>query len=203
MFLLTMGLFGFMMNRNAADNQAVFLVSVALFILIAFVSVLLHELGHALTGRRFTNSPVEVVLESFGGHARFLSPRFTKRQYILMTAAGPLMNFVLAGIFLSIHFFVIPNIDMVPNSLLARFIVIAGIINIFWGLFNLVPVFPLDGGHIMHSFIKNPYKAHRASFVIGLVVIGLGIMRGELIAVMFFALMAFQNYQIMSAMNRR
>ena len=199
MFLLTMGLLGYIISGRLPEQMM--LIGIALFILLAFVSVLLHELGHALTGRRFTNSPVEIVLSSFGGFARFAAPRFTRKQHFLMVAAGPIMNFILAGVFFLLSIFVVPK--MGSDNLLSIFVIGGAFINIIWGIFNLLPVYPLDGGQIMHSFIRNQHTAHKSSLVIALLMIGIGVYRNDIFIIMFFAFMAFQNFQIMKMIGRR
>ena len=202
MFFLTMGLFGLMFAQSVATDQKTMLVAVCLFILIAFVSLLLHELGHALVGRRFTAGPIEILFIAFGGRAFFSHANFTKWQDIAVTAAGPIMNFLLAGILYSISLFVVPSLDLPQNNLLVISIFYAAIINIFWGLFNLLPIYPLDGGLIMHRFIRDPYKAHRASLIAGITLIALALVLGYVLAAIFIAMYAFQNYQIMDSMRR-
>jgi hypothetical protein len=59
-----------------------------LFVLAGFISVLIHELGHALTGRLF-KAQTAITLHAFGGFAVFPSARFTRWQDFLVTAAGP------------------------------------------------------------------------------------------------------------------
>jgi len=200
-----MGLLAFLMNQRYLGDTTVFIINILLFFIIAFTSVLLHELGHAITGRHFSKTQPEIVLESFGGFARFQYARFTKWQHILMVAAGPTMNFVLAGIFYLALLFLIPIIVTPEKGIfIAQFTMIGVWINIIWGLFNLIPVYPLDGGQIMHSFIKKPYLAHQISFVMAIVMAGLALYyTGSIIAPFLFGHMAMQNYQLMSAYKPR
>jgi len=196
------GLFGYIIMGGSSNNTEVLFISIALFILIAFVSILLHELGHAITGKKFTNSPALIILESMGGRALFSSSNFTRTQHVITIAAGPLMNFILAGIFFLLYKFGTEPLNIPKESLFHRGIEITWIINTLWGIFNLLPVFPLDGGQIMHNFIKNPRSAHKASFIFALVFTVLGLSGRMPIIAIFMGFMAFQNYQIMSSYRR-
>jgi len=197
-FWITMGLLAYLINSEDTKDMPVFIINVLLFLILAFVSILLHELGHALTGRRFTRAMPEIVLESFGGFARFQGAVFTKWQNIIMVAAGPMMNFILAGVFFLISLFVLPYIVTDEKGvLIAQFVYLGVVINIFWGLFNLIPVYPMDGGQIMHSLIRNQKKAHQISLIVAIIMIPLSLSTGHLFACFIFGMMAMQNYERM------
>ncbi|NLX59845.1 MAG: hypothetical protein GXY74_12240 [Phycisphaerae bacterium] len=113
------------------------------------VSVLLHELGHALVIRRFGIHP-EIVLYGMGGQTRYIPWRpLSHWQQIAISAAGPGTGLLVGGAILwSVWHLGAPErpiLDSLVFSLIG--------INIVWSLVNLVPVFPLDGGHIMASII--------------------------------------------------
>ena len=75
--------------------------------------------------------------------------------YAALTAIiGPISNFILAIIFISITKY---SINFLPNTLKDLFIIIA-LINIYLGVFNLLPFPPLDGSHILELFIPKKYK---------------------------------------------
>jgi Zn-dependent protease len=66
--------------------------------------------------------------------------------------AGPLTNFLIALVFgLLIRFFSLPQQLLIPFGLIT-------IYNLWWGLFNLLPVFPLDGSHILFSFLSSKWS---------------------------------------------
>ena len=69
-------------------NDALSMLWVLLFVLAGFISILVHELGHALTVRKFGLSPA-ITLIAFGGYASFPAGRLTRKQSFLVTAAGP------------------------------------------------------------------------------------------------------------------
>ena len=125
---------------------------VMLGVLCVFVSILIHELGHAVV-LRYYGWPSEIVLYFMGGYAT-ATPLSTWRQ-IWSLAAGPLAGMTFSAI---IYVLLILNIQYQPQ-LLEKFPVLqyAYITLLFsgliWNLINLIPALPLDGGQIMASLI--------------------------------------------------
>ena len=91
-FWITLALIG-AGSLSSADD----LFRLLLFILAGFFSVLVHELGHGLTIKKF-GAPTEIVLQAFGGFATYPRDRFNRKQDFLVTAAGPAIQLVLGGI---------------------------------------------------------------------------------------------------------
>jgi stage IV sporulation protein FB len=118
-------------------------LSVALFVIAGAISILVHELGHAVTGQMFKARPF-IVLHGFGGFAAFPGARFTRMQSFIVTAAGPLVQLILGAIVLAAWFF-LPDLSEAFRS----FVMDLAIVSLFWALLNLIPVFPLDGGQMM------------------------------------------------------
>ncbi len=117
-----------------------------------FVSILVHELGHALTARYF-GWPPRILLYHFGGLA-FYNPTYghTPLRSILISLAGPGAGFVLFGLVLAFDFASVSYgfADQISHlGETAIFFLIR--INLFWGLINLLPVYPLDGGQVSRS----------------------------------------------------
>lgn len=107
---------------------------------IIFGSILVHELGHATVARAYKLGPVEIMLHGFGGLARYArAPR--PSQGVWVTLAGPGAGLLLGLATLPLVFV----LDGEPRSY-AIFVVY---VNVFWSLFNLLPMFPLDGGHVL------------------------------------------------------
>ncbi len=128
---------------------------VLIFMAAAFVSIIAHELGHALTGLHFGAPSVQISLHGMGGAASFPGAHFSRKSRILMTAAGPGASIVLAGVFIVLSLFVI-DIDRATTSLpplLAAFIRTLIRINLFWSFINLCPVLPMDGGQILRDLL--------------------------------------------------
>ena len=116
------------------------------WLVVVFISVLVHELGHALVGRRFGLSP-QITLYSMGGltswnNAREIAPA----KDLAISLAGPTAGFLLGGII----FVAAPTLlRAVPSELLTVAYRDLLWVNIGWGVFNLFPILPLDGGHVL------------------------------------------------------
>jgi stage IV sporulation protein FB len=146
---------------------------VALWVICVFVSVLIHEMGHVLMGRLF-GSDGHIVLYSFGGVAIGSSDLRRRWQRILVAFAGPAIQFVLLGIVLGLIRFVLPGVPPNWQEPFARGCLMLFIINLFWPILNLLPIWPLDGGHICRELLEGAL-GHRgviASLWISIVVAG-------------------------------
>ena len=112
-----------------------------------FVSVLLHELGHAFVSLRYKIPVKSITLFLFGGLAQIERDPKTAVSEFWIAIAGPLVSFLLAGLFGAL-WLVDRSIDWLaaPSLWLAR-------INLILALFNLIPGFPLDGGRILRAAI--------------------------------------------------
>lgn len=112
------------------------------------VSILVHEFGHAMTARAFGARDNRIVLHAFGGLA--INTGGLKRwQRVVELLCGPGAGFVLAGVFWLLGAFVL---DPTAMSDLAKGAVANMVyIGLAWGLLNLLPVLPLDGGRIAHE----------------------------------------------------
>jgi len=142
-FWITLAMIG---GGGSANSQAG-LLRLALFVLAGLVSILVHELGHALTGRAF-GARSEITLQAFGGLATFAGARFTRAQHFLVTAAGPAAQLLLAAaIYLSI-----PDLPMLISPA-GYFWRVLSYISIVWALINLLPVLPLDGGQMLSALL--------------------------------------------------
>jgi Zn-dependent protease len=119
----------------------------ALFLL---VSVLLHELGHALTAMRFDVKTRGITLFLFGGVAELESEPPTPVAEFWIAIAGPLTSVVLAGIFYGASSALGGTAGAEP---VAAVIAWAGWLNAMLASFNLVPAFPLDGGRVLRSIL--------------------------------------------------
>lgn len=145
---------------------AAFLVgsrSVPLEILIGvaviFVSVLAHEMGHAVVGRRYGLNP-RIELYTGGGLTYWESPRsLSYRQDFFISLAGPAVNLCIGGM---VWFFwsYVPVYNFSPQ-LYYRLIGDLLWVNIGWSVLNLLPILPLDGGNLMRIIVKKfrgPYE---------------------------------------------
>ena len=149
---------------------------------VVFVSVLVHELGHALVARRFGFRPW-ITLYSFGGLASYQSSRSNPWEQILILLAGPGAGFLLAAVVAALVvvsggtiYFLHMRIGSGTllrdtNWQLATLVYDLLYVNIFWGIINLFPVYPLDGGQIARQlFMKyNPWHGVRQSIVLSVI----------------------------------
>lgn len=117
------------------------------WVLAVFVSILIHELGHALTMRNYGDRRVGIVLYAFGGLAQG-SRQFTRNEDILLTAAGPALQ-ILVGLAVGWSVTIWQPSGVWLRETLDGFTVVS----IFWALLNLLPLFPLDGGRLCAAFL--------------------------------------------------
>lgn len=156
-------------GRGTANSRDAVILLI-LFLLAGFISILVHELGHALTARTF-GADSEITLQAFGGFATFSGARFTRAQHFLVTAAGPGVQ-ILLGIAVVLlvpeihvvtsrpgHFWLeLVYIPRAPGTSVAAlfagcFWLDLAYISIVWALLNLLPVLPLDGGHMLNALL--------------------------------------------------
>ncbi len=118
--------------------------------LLFFLSVLLHELGHAIVGRRRGVEVEGITLFIFGGIAQAREEARRPLDEFLLTIAGPLTSILLAGVFYTAHLAARAVGAPAPVPVVLRFI---GVLNFVLAVFNMIPGFPLDGGRIFRSIV--------------------------------------------------
>ena len=200
------------------------MIELLLWIAVVFVSILVHELGHALMARRFGWEPW-ITLHGFGGLASYQPTYDDPKKQILITIAGPAAGFLLAGIVLAllavagrpIYFYLggplgfrwsPPEFENFNLVLLVHFILS---VNIFWGLMNLLPIYPLDGGRITREVLtmRDARQGMIASIWVSIVaailiaVLALFRLDRPLFPALMFGYFAYINYQILQAYTGR
>ena len=143
MFWLNTALMG---GAFSADTPEKFRELLA-WVVAVLLSILIHELGHALTMRNYGDRRVGIVLYAFGGLAIGSKPR-TRREDLLVSAAGPALQ-ILAGLAVGWSMTLWPPPWRWVHLMLDGFTVVS----IFWALLNLVPVLPLDGGRLCQAYL--------------------------------------------------
>lgn len=139
----------------------------AAWISVATLSILLHEMGHALAYKAFGH-PSHVVLMGFGGVTT--GPRLSPGRSIVVSLAGPLSGILLLGL----PALALSRLDVVeraePRLVLFYFVWV----NLVWAFVNLLPVLPLDGGNVVQSFLQlvTGRDAERPTRVLSIVVAG-------------------------------
>jgi Zn-dependent protease len=187
-FLLAAAVLGFPFMND--------LTRVALWIVVVFLSVLVHELGHALVGKALGGQP-EIRLEGFGGvtFPRLPAPPSAISQ-IGLSLAGPL-----AGLLPGVAGWAIERyVGVEPGSAVAIASELAVETSLFWTALNLLPVLPLDGGHVLLAALQGIRKkpSVRAASIISACVAGLAaaaawLLLGQIFVALWLAMFAFQN----------
>lgn len=196
-------------NANAS------LVTVSLWIAAVFTSIVAHELGHALAAQAYGMAP-RIVLYGMGGVAVYRPVRKSWTSRVLIAAAGPGAGFLLAGLIvvggvamgyavrLDPFNFRVGSGTLIDGRL-GLFVRDMLFVNVFWGLLNLLPIQPLDGGNITAAILArtNPQRALERSFQISMYV-SLGVMAVMLIIfnsifmTVMFAALAYSSYNTLT-----
>ncbi len=134
-------------------------VDTVLFVLAIFGCVVLHELGHALTARRFGIATHDITLLPIGGVARLARMPKNPWQELAIAAAGPAVNVAIAAalaIGLAVGGLLTPA---AAASGTATWFVNLIAVNLALVAFNLLPAFPMDGGRVLRSLLamRLPY----------------------------------------------
>ncbi|HEX5809613.1 MAG TPA: site-2 protease family protein [Anaerolineales bacterium] len=222
LFWLITFLFGFSLNN---------LLYTFLWMFVVFISILIHELGHAFAFRRY-GLRSSIVLHYMGGltipesvswGSGWANIALTPREEIFISLAGPFSGFLFAALIVGgviasggsiavnwlLGFIPLPTLGSLPfgGLFLSALIVLLLSVNIFWGLINLVPVYPLDGGNVARYALLqyDPRDGIRKSLwlsvIAGGIVAVLGLVSfGSIYMALLFGFLAFQSYQ--SLQNR-
>ncbi|MFC5051391.1 metalloprotease [Rubritalea spongiae] len=187
-FWITLGIIG-LIGSDIRDGLG--LLEVALFVLAGFLSILIHEMGHALMIKKY-KLPTQVVLASFGGYAVYPAGVLNRLQSFLVTAAGPGLQ-ILGGLVVLAAL----NFIELPNSMINLFFYNFLWVSFAWAILNCVPILPLDGGQML-SAIMGP-KRQNAVFIISFSVAALlaitALVYQQIFLVLFMGMFAYQNFQ--------
>jgi len=199
------------------------------WIIAVFVSILIHEVGHALALRRYGQES-QIILHMAGGltvpesiswGGRSASVAITANQQIFISLAGPFTGFLFAGLVLAVSVALggtlIPGLvfGFMPFPLvlfpadwqiLSSFFMSLLWVNIFWGLMNLLPVHPLDGGTVTRYILMqtDPLNGVRTSLWVSVItgavmaIAGLTFLGSTYMAILF-GLLAFQSFQALQS----
>lgn len=201
------------------------------WVLCLLASILIHELGHAIAFRYY-GLHSSIVLYHFGGLAiptggylpgRSIS-RIGDREQLIISAAGPALQIVaaivltlvvkLSGFGVAIYLAMPAYLDRIPwvsdgetipNQGLYALVSFFVYPSIVWALLNLVPVWPLDGGHITRSIVVMTGGTIAQSLwisVIAAVALAVyALQNGHPMMAVFFGLFAFTSYQMLNPMS--
>jgi len=192
------------------------------WVIAIFVSILIHELGHALAFRRYGQDS-EIILHAAGGLTvpNSFSRTGSANQQIIISLAGPFAGFFFAALIfvisLALGGIIVPTtiFGFIPFPMV--FIPIGGDIlnsffmsllwaNIFWGFINLMPVYPLDGGQVTRYILiqTDPVNGVRTSLGVSViagaaVAIAGFLFLGSIYMAILFGFLAFQSFQAMQS----
>jgi Zn-dependent protease len=132
-----------------------------------FVSILVHEFGHIFIGRAF-GSEGRILLYAFGGLAVGSNNLPSRWQRVAVSLAGPGVQLVLAALLWLMRF---PLLARLPDpwrgpAAVALFMLLD--INLLWAVFNLLPIFPLDGGQVTRELCEAAAPGRGGSMALGI-----------------------------------
>lgn len=190
-FVLTIGFIGFISFNDQIDR-------IIAFVVIGVLAVLIHEFGHAFAARsQGTTGTPEISLAGMAGLTRYrLEEAPGRLQSIFISFAGPLTGIVLGAIILGVRLS-----GVVEETPFISDLFLIGLFTTFgWSAFNLVPIVPLDGGHIMTDILPgNPMERRRRAAWVSIAIAAilapvLWFVTNLLFAPLILGFMAWQNY---------
>lgn len=134
-------------DSNPGLSEGTYLAMAVIAAVLFFVSLLLHELGHALVARRQGVEIEGITLWLFGGVAKFKGMFPSARAEFRIAVAGPLVSLGI-GVF----FVLIALVGDLPEAV-DGVVGYLGYINLVLLVFNLIPALPLDGGRVLRSIL--------------------------------------------------
>ncbi len=170
------------------------------------LSLLVHEFGHALMARRFGMTP-EILLHGYGGHTTH-SPAQRDRDDALIVAAGPLSGMLLAAVsYAAIAYVPLHAIAPQQAFTVAQTLNYLVLINVFWSIFNLLPLWPMDGGLLFRLGMLRLFKpatAERVTHITGLVLVALAMLAAtkyapSILVFLILGMMGWQNFQALNS----
>ena len=182
-----------------------------LFIVLIFGCLVLHELGHSLAAQYYGIEVIRILLLPIGGMAQFQSlPREASKELVI-SLAGPAVNFALVPFLLLLggipwEFVALFRAGEFPIVDWRTFVQALLLVNLVMGLFNLLPIFPMDGGRVLRALLTYRFTYLKATataalvskilstagvvaalFILPLLGLGIAIVPAILFAFIFFA----------------
>jgi Zn-dependent protease len=183
LFLALIALFAFLGVSARTATILTLVENVLIWVPTLFIGIYLHELGHATALKRFDYGTSKIVLHGFGGvtiNTRRKSAPPGKS--IVISLAGPAVSFLTAVAAFGGYYLLGATVSVgsgIGGSVLEfflRLLYVMGLINAVWGVFNMLPINPLDGGHVVLHALRGTFgnrrKAMYYTAIVSLVTLG-------------------------------
>lgn len=184
-------LFAFLIGwLNSTEPSQIFV-----WVFIILISVLIHECGHALAGIAFKQK-VRIELVAFGGMTLREGPKLTLGKEFIVVLMGPLFGFLLC----LLAFFLLPHIED-QKSLFYFGVRVSALVNLLWTVLNLIPVMPLDGGHLLRIVLEKLFgfkgvkATHFVSFILATLLTMASFAFGQIFLGVLFFMLAFASFR--------
>lgn len=192
---------GIFPTENPGLGDGTYAAMAAVAAIIFFGSLLLHELGHAVTAKRLGMTIDGITLWLFGGVARFSGMFESARAEFRIAIAGPLVSVALGGIFIGLAAML--HLGRAVDGVLSWL----GYINLVLAAFNMLPAQPLDGGRVLHALLWSrsgdlmvaTRRAARAGEALGYAMIFAGVLAFITLGAFGGAWIAFLGWFLLSA----
>lgn len=208
------------------------LMRVVVFVVAGMLCLLVHELGHALSGRAVGAGVQGIEISGLGGATSFSNMPRGRAGYAMLVFAGPLASLLL-GVVLGLAFglqlgnawagvryaVLMPWLETLPVELQRQLLVglythpmpellqhayTTGMLVCFWwSVFNLLPIFPLDGGKLLGSLINNYFVPCVLGFLLSVGLAVWALLAGQWFNVMILGYLAFINLQYLRLFRSR
>jgi Zn-dependent protease/predicted transcriptional regulator len=184
-FLILIGWVVISQAYSGANTEAI--LWVLLFVFALFACVTLHELGHALAARRYHFETRDITLLPIGGLARLEGIPEKPSEELVVAAAGPMVNVVIAGLlYLGITLSgSMPSMQGIGEIQPDNFLYLLMQVNVALVVFNLIPAFPMDGGRMFRALLAMRYPRTTATRIAAAA--------GQMLAILFVFIGLFYN----------
>ncbi|MDF1811682.1 MAG: hypothetical protein P1V20_05695 [Verrucomicrobiales bacterium] len=174
------------------------LIMIPVLVVIVFITMLWHELGHAFARRKYGVDSKIVLgdLSTIGGAVSGFcagEANFTKRQVVKVAMTGPLYNLIIVALVFPLKY--TPLLEYPHAEPMWELVWLS---NLAWAIFNIAPVLPLDGGQIYRvaRIGRGPLIVPLVGLLLSILIAILGAITGRYFATVLFGIFIYQNWMI-------